>query len=158
MSLLSASAVGVNRFLIEGVARAGMGEPFIVENEAAGTGSRSQIQRVYRESCADGYSRPGAWALILTMFEPVNFPGHVRPAADHSYLANIAGLSAAHFNLRAAAAAAILLRLSMSQMHSRTKRTELFAISGRGHRSLSFPTLATASLATMSSNRSPNSA
>ena len=40
----------VNRYLIEGVAKAGMGEPFIVTQEAEAPGDCSQIPRIHSDS------------------------------------------------------------------------------------------------------------
>ena len=43
----------VNRYLIEGVAKAGMGEPFIVTDPSEAGGHRKQVSRIHSDAAAD---------------------------------------------------------------------------------------------------------
>ncbi|HSU24405.1 MAG TPA: VWA domain-containing protein, partial [Pyrinomonadaceae bacterium] len=63
----------VNRYLIEGVAHAGMGEPYIVENEAAAPAAAAKF-RAYVESPVLTNIRVRALGFDTYDVQPVNFP------------------------------------------------------------------------------------
>jgi Ca-activated chloride channel family protein len=64
---------GVNRYLMEGVARAGMGEPFIVENEAAAAEAAAKF-RAYIDSPVLTDIRVQALGFDTYDVQPINFP------------------------------------------------------------------------------------
>ena len=64
---------GVNRYLIEGVARAGMGEPFVVENEGAAAEAAAKF-RAYIESPVLTDIHLQALGFDTYDVQPVNFP------------------------------------------------------------------------------------
>ena len=64
---------GVNRYLIEGVARAGMGEPFVVENEVAAAEAAAKF-RAYIESPVLTDIHLQALGFDTYDVQPLNFP------------------------------------------------------------------------------------
>ena len=64
---------GVNRYLIEGVARAGMGEPFVVENEGAAAEAAAKF-RAYIESPVLTDIHLQALGFDTYDVQPLNFP------------------------------------------------------------------------------------
>ena len=64
---------GVNRYLIEGVARAGMGEPFVVENEGAAAEAAARF-RAYIESPVLTDIHLQALGFDTYDVQPLNFP------------------------------------------------------------------------------------
>ena len=147
MSLPSASAGRSIVILMEGVAHAGMGEPFIVENEAAAPAAAAKF-RAYVESPVLTNIRVQALGFDTYDVQPMNFPDMFaqRPIILFGkYRGPVGGT----FQLTGLSGSGDLLRHLMSQTHSRTNRTAHFAISGLVQRSLSFRILATASRGTM---------
>lgn len=64
---------GVNRYLIEGVARAGMGEPFVVENEGAAADAAAKF-RAYIDSPVLTDIHVQALGFDTYDVQPMNFP------------------------------------------------------------------------------------
>ena len=73
----------VNRYLIEGVAKAGMGEPFIVTDESEAEGVATKFREyIQTPVLTDIHVRSVGFDTYDV--NPMQFPGSVRPTSDHS--------------------------------------------------------------------------